>query len=355
MAKQTGTYSVADLLDTRFQSLTVAQFGLDTIVQVAEDDLVAHNAIVNDLLTEFCDVSEDLLRVSGSSLGGDMQEVDEYGLSSTQKSSPGQTVGFPLRSFQFNVGWTKRFFEKASVRDWALMTDAAEKAHLRAIQRGIKRAIFGATNYSFVDFLNHKVTLPVKAFYNADGTNIPDGPNGETFNGASHTHYLGSATLTTTAMDALINTVLEHAFGNKMMVAFSHTDEATVRGLSGFIAAADPRLILSVNQNQADQRLDLSRLDNRMIGYYGAAEIWIKPWMVANYAFCSDIQNGMKPLVFREDVGGAAKGLYVAAELDDYPLYAKAMQAEFGVGVWNRGNGAVLQFNNASYTAPTIS
>lgn len=353
--KTTGTYSVADLLDTRFLSYTVAQFGMDTIVDIIQADLEAHNAIVADMIGNLADLSEDLLRVSGSSLGGDMAEVDEFGLAPTNKSTPGQTVGFPLRSFQFNVGWTRRFFLKASVRDVAVLADAAEKAHLRAIQKWIKKAIFAGTNYSYVDFLNHRVSLPVKAFYNADGALIPDGPNGEVFDGTTHTHYFGSATLTTTAMDTLINTVLEHAFGVKMMVAFSHTDEATVRGLAGFIAAADPRLILAVTQNQADVRLDISRLDNRMIGYYGAAEVWIKPWMVAGYAFASDTQNELKPLVFREDNGGAPKGLYIAAELDDYPLYARAMQAEFGVGVWNRANGAVLQFNNAAYTAPTIS
>jgi len=351
----TGTYSVADLLDTRFQSLTVAQFGMDTIEEIAQADLEAHNAIVNDMLGDLAEVTEDLLRVSGSSLSGDMSEVDEYGQAPTQKSSPGQTVGFPLRSFQFNVGWTRRYFMKATVRDWAIMTDSAEKAHLRAIQRGIKRAIFGGTNYTFVDFLNHKVSLPVKSFYNADGTHIPDGPNGEVFNGATHTHYLASATLTTTAMDSLISTVLEHNFGNKMIVAFSHLDESTVRGLSNFMPATDPRLIIAITQTRPEQPLDVSRLDNRMIGYYGAAEIWVKPWMIQNYAFASDILNGLKPLVFREDNGGAPKGLYVAAELEDYRLYAKMMQAEFGVGVWNRGNGAILQFNNASYSAPTIS
>lgn len=351
--KNTGMYSVADLLDVRFAQYTIAQFGMDTITEIAQADLTAHNAIVTDLMSSLADVTTDKMRLSGSSLSGEMSEVDEFGLAPTQKASVGQNVGFPMKRFQFNVGWTERWYKRKTVRDWAVVMDSVEKAHLKQIQRQIKKAIFGGTNYAFRDFLSSNLDLPVKAFYNADGTNIPDGPNGEVFNGATHTHYLGSATLTTTAMDALIKTVLEHAFGSKIMVAFSAADEATVRGLSGFVPATDPRLLIAITQTRPEETLDISRLDNRLIGYYGAAEVWVKPWMIQGYAFASDIQNGLKPLAFRQDDTDQT-GLYIAAELSDYPLYAQVAQAEFGVGVWNRGNGAVLNFTNASYTAPTI-
>ncbi len=63
----------------------------------------------------------------------------------------------------------------------------------------------------------------------------------------------------------------------------------------------------------------------------------------------------MKPLAFRQREAASLQGLRIAAQLDTHPLYAQYMEAEFGVGVWTRTNGAVLYFGGASYTDPTIS
>jgi hypothetical protein len=38
-----------------------------------------------------------------------------------------------------------------------------------------------------------------------------------------------------------------------------------------------------------------------------------------------------------------------------YPLRAKTWERQFGVGVWQRQGGAVLDFGHGSYTAPTIT
>jgi hypothetical protein len=49
------------------------------------------------------------------------------------------------------------------------------------------------------------------------------------------------------------------------------------------------------------------------------------------------------------------QGLRVAALNNDYPLLAKDMEAEFGIAVWTRTNGAVLYDANATYADPTIA
>ena len=36
------------------------------------------------------------------------------------------------------------------------------------------------------------------------------------------------------------------------------------------------------------------------------------------------------------------------------PLRARSYERQFGIGVWQRVGGAVLQFNNGSYSTPTI-
>lgn len=352
----TGIYDISSLLKVRYQS--VKEFGLDTIRQVLEADLAAHNAIVEDMVGEMCEPTADALRKYGSSASNDMYEVDEYGRGPGQKIATGATVGFPMKLFQYAVGWTEKFMEIATPADMAQSVLDAEKAHMRMIQKEIKKAIFLSANYTFNDFLVDKVDIPVKRLVNADSASIPDGPNGETYDGATHTHYLARAggAVANTDVTSLINTVVEHGFGGSVRLAINKADETTFRGFAGFVAYQDPRLILPVASSvQAAQRLDISRLDNRAIGVYGAAEVWVKPWIPANYYLCWDSASPQKPLAFRQRASQAIRGLRIAANLSSFPLVAQYMEAEFGLGVWTRTNGAVLYTNNTSYADPTIN
>lgn len=353
----TGTYDISSLLKVRYQS--AVEFGLDTIVQVLRNDLAAHNTIVNDLLGELCDVTTDRQRKYGSSASNDMVEVDEYGRAPTQRIATGATCGFPLRLFQFPVGWTEKFLQTATPADLAQMTLDAQKAHMRAIQREVKKALLHSANYTFQDFLVDKVDLSVKRLVNADSAAIPDGPNGETFDGASHTHYLARAggALAATDLTSQINTVIEHGHGGSIRMAINKADEATVRALSGFTGYIDPRLIIpgGATAGTPAARLDISRLDNRAIGLFGAAEIWVKPWMPANYTFAWDSASPNKPLAMRRRSQESLRGLRIAATLSSFPLVAQYMEDEFGIGVWTRTNGAVLYFGNTAYADPTIS
>jgi hypothetical protein len=348
-----GTYALADLTEARFLQYTVAQFGIDSIALILERDLAAHNAIMNDLMSELAAPTTDIVRLSGSSIGGEMQEVDEFGAAATQKQLPGTPVGFPLAKFQYNVGWTAHFMKKASVVDFAIQALGGQKAHVRAVTRSIRRAVYTPTNYTTTDIWGKQVPVAVKAFLNADGAPVPDGPNGEVFDGTTHTHYLANATLTAVALQAAIDTVVEHNPSSSVRVVFSRADEATVRALSGFSPYIEGGLIQAITATQTREVLDRSRLDNRAIGRFGGAEVWIKPWGVTSYAFVYEAGTDMKPLAFRQDE--TEQGLYVAAELPDYPLYAKVMEAMFGVGVWNRANGSCLYFAGGSYVAPSIN
>lgn len=348
----TGTFDISTLLETRFQS--AAGFGLDRIQEVLEADVAAHNAIVEEMVGGMCEVTADRQRRYGTSASGEMVEVDEYGRSQTQVDRPGATVGFPMRLFQFGLGWTAKWFETHTPADMATAVQNAEKAHLRRVQREIKRAVYLSANYTFNDFLVDKVDLAVKRFVNADSAGVPDGPNGETFDGSSHTHYDAINGLTAAATKTLINDVIEHGHGNSVRLAISRTDETTVRALTGFVAYPDPRIIYRATDTPGTT-LDISRLDNRPIGIFEGAEVWVKPWAIASYLFAWDDGDPMKPLAFRQREAQTLQGLRIAATLNTHPLYAQYMEAEFGVGVWTRTNGGVLYFGGASYTDPTIS
>lgn len=352
MATQTGMNDISTLLAARFQS--VAEFGMNTVQRILEADIAAHNQIVSEMVGEMAELTTDRQRIYGTSASGEMIEVDEYGRAPTQRPLPGSTVGFPLRAFQFPIGWTEKYMQTRTPADVAQAVLGAEKAHLRAIQREIKRAIYGAANYTYKDHLVDNVSLSVKRFVNADSAEIPDGPNGETFDGASHTHYNFNAALDAASLTANVTDVIEHGHGTGVRMAISRTNEAAVRALTGFTAYVDPRVVYRATDTPA-RTLDISRLDNRAIGIYEGAEVWVKPWAIANYAFVWDAGSDMKPLAFRQRSQEALQGLRIAATNSAYPLFAQFLEAEYGIGVWTRTNGAVLFFAGGSYTSPTIS
>lgn len=350
--KKTGTLALSDLLAV--QNTTIVEYGMEPLVEVVRNDLEVHNRLATDMVSDLAEVTGDVMRAVGESEAIEMVEVDEFGRAQTQKPAGGGNLGIPLRMFQAAIGWTRKWFELKSPADMARVQLAVQRAHKARIIRQIKRAIFVSANYTFRDFLATKVMLPVKRFLNADGMAIPDGPNGETFNGATHTHYLASAALDVTAARALIRTVVEHGHGQAVRVIINQADEAAWKALAGFKEYVDPRLTLSSATDRIEApRLDTTRLNNRAIGIFEGAEIWVKSWGIANYAFCYDNQ-GAKPLAIRTR-NGQGTNLRPAAELDAFPLHAQFMEDEFDVAVVTRTNGAVLYHAGGAYVDPTIT
>lgn len=347
----TGTHDISSLLATN--DVSVAEYGMDKTQDILVRDLAAHNMIVMAMLSELAERTGDRQRRYGVSTVGQMQEVDEYGPGSSQKNLPGSTVGFPLKKFTYPLAWTNDWFKMHTPADMAVAVIGAQTAHKARIQLDIKKALFESSNYTSVDRFVDNIDLAVKRLANADGMTIPNGPNGETYDGATHTHYNANATLTAAAVTATINDVVEHGHGSMVKVGINLADETAFRALTGFVAYADPRLIY-VATDVPGQRLDISRMDNRAIGIFGAAEVWVKSWVPANYLVVWAAGDGNKPLVFREHPNAAFRGLRLAATFDAYPLYAEWMEAYHGVAVWTRTNGAVLRFNDAAYADPAF-
>jgi hypothetical protein len=355
MAPQTGTYDISTLLRARFPFTNSGSFSFAEVTRVLQADIAAHNAVVTSMLADLCEVTTDRQRVYGSSSAGEMIEVDEYGRAPTQVALPGATVAFPLRKFQYALGWTNTFLKAAQVADIAKMTQEAEAAHLRAVVTALKQAIFRAANYTFSDFLVDKVSLAVKRFVNADSAPIPNGPNGEVFVPASHTHYLAAAGAFATAAElkTQVDHVIEHGHGGMVKLNINRANEAAVRLLSGFTPYVEANLRIPDSTSIATGvNLDTSRLDNRAIGKFEGAEVWVKSWVPANYSFAYDSASPLKPLAYRQRETASLQGLRIAAEFDTFPLQAQYMEAEYGVGALERTNGSVmfLTANGGAYT-----
>lgn len=350
-----GTLSVLDTLAA--QRVNIAAYGEDLVFQGLQQALEAHNRIMQEALDDLCEVTTDRQRRFGGPDVMQMDEVDEFGASDVQKVAAGVTVGFPLRLYQIPVGWTRKYMQNASVAELAAQFIAAQDADVRRVTASIKQAIFTPTNATFTDRLVDRVSLSLKALANADGAALPTGPNGETFNGATHTHYLAVATggtITVADLTSVIEAVLEHYANGRAMVYINRAQEAAVRGLTGFVAYLDTRIVGQTTAAQAPNLpLDPIQLYNRAIGIFDGAEIWVKPWIPSSYIFAF-VAGQQAPLVYRQrdEVSGT---LQLAYEDEDYPLRARALEREFGVAVWNRVNGAVLYTAANSYAAPTIT
>lgn len=352
-APRVGIHSLQDMLRNRFQ--TPVQLGLDTIARSLQADLAIHNRILQDLMAPFAVTTADRRRRYGVSSSLVFLTADEFTRAHTQKVITGSEVEFPMDGFQAAIGWTAAFFKNKTVADMAATQVAAKVGHINAIKRRLQMAMFGATNYTFYDYRTDDIALDVKRFVNADGAPIPMGPNGVTFNAATHTHYLWSNGLTNAAAHSLVQTVLEHYNSPEIRIFINIGDEAAWRALADFKPYIDSRIIPAITTERTAGRLDPFSPGDRAIGIFDAATVYVKPWGVLNYAVCLDTGSDMKPLALRTRDGGPIRLDTVATNVL-FPLQADYMESEFGFGVWNRTNGAILYHAAAAaaYVEPTF-
>jgi hypothetical protein len=347
-----GTLTLTDLLELQTQS--VIEIGEDRMFEAFDTELRLHRDLLRAKYAELVEFTTDRLRAYGGSASVDLDPIDEFGTPDAQKMALTRaTLGFPLRRYGISLQWTRHWFQRHTARELALQVRAQEDADVRLLDTEIKRAFFVPTNYTFVDRLRDGASLGVKRLVNADGATIPNGPDGVTFDGSTHTHYLATASLIAANVQSLIDTVTEHYGNGEVFVYINKGSEAAIRALTGFVGFVDPRIHQPDTATYANGRgVDYFNVNNRPIGLFGAAEIWVKPWIPAGYIFAY-VRGAPKPVVIRQpDVGEI--GLHLEADDEVHPLRARVLAHEFGVGVYERTNGAVLYTGGGSYTAPTL-
>ncbi len=358
-----GTLTTLDTLASlRASTGLVVDIGEDVAWESIQAALDAHNQLLQESLTGFVDMTTDQLRRYGGPDNMVMEELDEFATPGAQKIAAGVTLGFPLKLFGGGLQWTRTALQNMLASELAAQATAMLDADIKNVHKQLKLALFTPTNYTFEDRRVAHVNLPIKALVNADSAPIPIAPDGSTFNGATHTHYLGATAAWSGAtaaqiggdITALENTVIEHFLTGGIQLLFNAAQEANVRAATGFNPYYDPRLIPSVNQTNAMGDLDVMNVTNRAIGVLGAGECWIKPWIPPNYAVAVLVGSPQKALAMRTRMAGGGQ-LNLEFENEIWPLRSKGYSREFGFGVWNRVAGAVLYTGGTSYTAPAAS
>lgn len=351
-------YGTLNTLDTLAASQqTIAQYGEDRAFAEIDNAVTAHNQIMDELLRDFIERTTDRQRRYGGPASMTMNKIDEFGRSDAQKISAGVTVGFPLELNDINLQWTRTYFENAMGAELAAQVTSAIDAHHNAIIRDIKLAIFTPTNNSsYIDRRIDNVTLALKALVNADGADIPIGPNAETYDGATHTHYLARAGGALAASDvvSLLETVREHFGTGNQFLYINRAQETAIRAMTtNFTPYLDARIVPGSGTTVAAGELSQVNLYNRALGIFDGAEVWVKTWVPSGYLF-TWIEGAPVPLVLRERRPGMFM-LRLMAEDERHPLRARAWEAEYGIGVWTRTNGGVLYAGGTTYTAPSIT
>jgi hypothetical protein len=351
-----GTLHTIDTLNSNFQ--TVAQFGEDAANEQLQAMLAAHRVEADNLFADLVEPTTDKQRRYGTTDQLTMVKTDEDGRPDAQKVSVGAVAGFPLELWTGSLGWTRKYIQTASVAEFADNVIAMMDADVQRRMLELKRALFTPTNYTFNDYLVDRLSqipLQVRALLNADGLGIPAGPNGETFDGATHTHYLGTAAFAAADLQAALETVLEHYATGTAIIAIHRAQEIAVKAFAGFVGMVPARIVGATTANQyvAGNPLDTVQLYNRQLGEFNGAEVWVKPWAISGYVTVY-MTGQPKPLCMRTRNPGSG-GLVVVAEDERHPLYARTYEAEYGLGAWSRTAAAILDVNHATYTAPAIA
>jgi hypothetical protein len=345
MAGYTGMYSLADLQG----ATAVGQISDADVAATLQAEADALNAVMTDQMRELAEITQEREGTYGTGAVGVMNRADDFARAHTQKGRQTGQVAYPFHKWVYATGWTNDFRRKASPAKYAEGFIGARTAYTNAFAVALREALFRSANYNFVDYMDTKLTLPVKRLLNADSAPVPLGPNGETFTAATHTHYTFSATLTDTAARALVSNIVEHGNGRRVRVFINVADVPDWQ--AGFVSAQPANVILGANTARTVEDLDVTRANNRFVGVYEGIPVWTKPWLFDNYALAIDLDANPKPLAVREDVAGS-RMLGVEGDISLNPLNIQYYVARFGVGVRNRAAAAVLYHDGGAYTDP---
>lgn len=367
MAKNYGTLQLLDQLAS-IDNANIYEYGEDTLYEHVRDILNVHNELAQDLMGTFVEFSPvRIARFGADAVTGEMVDVDEYGRADVQKTAvAGYDVGFPLRDYQYAIGWTRRFMETKTVADMAKDLVAAQAADIRNLKKRALDALFRATNYTFVDRLVDMTSLPVKALQNADGTSIPIDEYGATFDGSTHTHLVGrvGGALAASDITALVNNVKEHGTeGGEIIIYINTAQEAAVRGFTSNFSEFQAPLLSPGPGSTADivdggRAENMYEINDKPIGIWdGYVRVWVKPWVPANYivAFLTNSRLRGKVVRMRTRPNSPYGNFRILDTNELFPLRSEHMGREFGMGVWNRLGAAILYTGGTSYVQPTIS
>lgn len=362
-----GTLQILDELLTADND-NVFTYGEDLLYQHISDILTAHNAMTQDIVSNFVEyTTSQVSRYGTDGTEMEMIDIDEWGTPDVQKVDvAGYEIGWPLRKAGVSIGWTRDYFETHTVADMAKQLVGAQAGDVKKIKKATLDGLFRATNYTSIDRLVDNKSIPVKALQNADGAGIPTDPFGTAFDASTHTHLVGRAggSLAASDISALVENVTEHGVdGGTVVLYLNQAQLAAVQAFtSNFKELQAP--MLDPGPGSTDDVVLGGRkdtpyvIDDRLVGVWdGFVLVYVKPWIPANYIVALLVNGNRlgKVLRYRRRPNSDRANLRLVYDQEQYPLRARGFEREFGVGVWNRLAAAILYTGGTSYVQPVLT
>jgi hypothetical protein len=165
--------------------------------------------------------------------------------------------------------------------------------------KALKNAFFGSTNYAWIDHLIDGYSLSVKGWPTTTASPTRPTPTATPSRAPTTTTSPASRRWPPADIDAVINTVAEHYNRGQVRALHPLGLDATIRGVQRRRAvhrgAAVTTTRIATTVTIGTGELDTAQINNRRIGYWGnqGAEVWVKPWVPANYmlAFMTNYGN----------------------------------------------------------------
>lgn len=298
----------------------------------------------------------------------EFEEATEFGEPVGFRPSAEQAIkGFPFKFYDLAGRFTWQFLANANAAQVDAFSNAALEADSRLVFLKVMRALF--SNSRGVN----EVGQTVYPFFSGEAGDQPERYKSTTFADA-HNHFVTSGTATVTAanLEALIELLEEHGYtrqsGYNMVVLVNKAQGDTIRsfrsvqnggaGKYDFVPAQNTPAFLLPEDMITEGGRPASTLGGlQVIGAYGDATIIQEDYIPSGYmvAFVTGgADNLSNPLAFRQHPTSSLQGLrLVKGRTPDYPLIDSFYVRGFGVGVRNRGAGAVMQVTvDPTYTVP---
>jgi hypothetical protein len=327
---------------------------------------------LNADLGEFCEFTTLGNIVWGGNGSGFAQALDEFGFPDSTKADNGLKLGIPMKRYGKAISWSRPSFKMKTTGDLVREFEAAQMSLNDTILLAIRNAIYNNDNYTFEDDYGVGTpSLTVRRFINADSAVIPNSPWGDEFTAASHNHYVAKAgaTLAVTDLATLIANVLEHGDTKGVKLIINRADVSDLAALpyngtntTGF-APLTSALLKDLNGLLIATTADSypgNDYNDCQVGVWvsnsGAVPVFVKPWAVENYILCI-ATGGEKPLMAREPIEPSMRGISITQLPEGRTNFEVLLERYLGIGVFNRGAGAILYnySTETTYADPTLT
>jgi hypothetical protein len=353
------------------QILDIDHYGEDSIVNYGYDRAFEQYGRVldryNDRESEaealFVDRVDDKYRGRHSDVQElEMVEVDiEFGAQSDDQVPDWafQEWGFELRGFDLSQSWTKLSMAGMTVRQANSVFSAALAADKKRMRDYIWGCIFNNVNYNIVDRTYMGETLAIKTLYNADGWYIPNGPNGEQFNGSTHIHHMVLASFSYANLMTGYNNLAEHMESGQTVLLVNKDEVPDFAAMSAttFYPAEDGRIIASLLADRINRDRDPLNESKRFIGImkYGP-EVWTHPDVPSGYAVLVSLDSNLGKALKGRKHPALPSGLRLVNVTGDTDETAgRILKRTIGYSVESRGAVVVMKKDAGlgAYTRPT--